>query len=107
MLATRYFRLESVLDRTASQRGIDRKGRAKTRWFNVPIKLPTTSDHEEEKWHPSQIATSDEERRVLELLIGGFSQAEIAERAGLTLYRVRQIRQTLQERMRRLEGEER
>lgn len=88
------------------QRRIDRKGRAKTRWQTVPLKLPTMPDHEEEKWRPSQIATSDEERRVLELLIGGFSQAGIAERAGLTLYRVRQIRQTLQERMRRLEAKE-
>ena len=48
----------------------------------------------------------DEERRVLALLIAGFSQQEMAERAGLTLYRVRQIRETLQERMRRLEAED-
>ena len=88
------------------QRRIDRKGRPKTSWFTIPVKLPTTPEHEEEKWRPSQIVTSDEERRVLELFQAGFSQQEVAERAGLTLYRVRQIRETLQERMRRLEAED-
>ena len=38
--------------------------------------------------------------------MAGLSQREIAERAGLTLYRVRQIRETLKERMRRLESEQ-
>ena len=88
------------------QRGIDRKGKPKTRWSTTPIKLPTAPDHKEEKWQPSQITATDEERDVLTLLIAGFSQQEIAEQAGLTLYRVRQIRETLQERMRRLEAED-
>ena len=87
-------------------RGIDRKGKSKTRWFTTPIKLPTSPDHEEDKWRPSQITASDEERDVLTLLMAGFSQQEIAEQTGLTLYRVRQIRETLQERMRRLEAEQ-
>ncbi len=43
---------------------------------------------------------------MLELFQAGFSQQEMAEQAGLTLYRVRQIRETLQERMRRLEAED-
>ena len=85
------------------QRGIDRKGKPKTHWSTTPIKLPTTPDHKEEKWRPSQITASDEERDVLTLLMAGLSQQEIAEQAGLTLYRVRQVRETLQERMRRLE----
>jgi DNA-binding CsgD family transcriptional regulator len=88
------------------KRTIDRKGRPETHWFTIPIKLPTTPDHEEEKWRPSQIVKSDDERRVLALLIAGFTQPEIAKRAGMKLYRVRKIRETLQERMRRLEAEE-
>ncbi len=88
------------------KRKIDRKGRPKTHWFTIPIKLPTTPDHEEEKWRPSQIVKSDDERRVLALLIAGFTQPKIAKRAGMKLYRVRKIRETLQERMRRLEAED-
>ena len=30
------------------KRKIDRKGRPQTHWFTIPIKLPTTPDHEEE-----------------------------------------------------------
>ncbi len=37
------------------QRRIDHKGRPKTSWFTIPVKLPTTPEHEEEKWRPSQI----------------------------------------------------
>lgn len=87
------------------QTRINRKGERETYWFRVPIKLPTTPEHEEEKWRPYKVVATDEERRVLELLLGRFSLKQIAERTGLTNYRVRQIKQLLQERMRRLEAE--
>ena len=91
---------------SAGQTRINSKGERKTHWFRVPIKLPTSTEAEERAWLPFQVSKTDEERRVLEFLAAGFSQEETANAAGVTLYKVRQIREVLQERVERLRAEE-